>query len=123
MKSFLIPFVTTFFLSSCASFFGPTGPTTQEIVDSWMGVDESTLISQWGIPSRTYQSGDQKFLEYTFGGTSYTTTTNENLRNNPYTCNQYYCPPPTAITYQNNYSCNFRFTITGEIISGVTSNC
>ena len=110
MKSSLIIFVSAFLLSSCVSYSEPR-MTIKEVMETWIGHNESSLISSWGIPTRTYESGNQKFLEYTYGRTSYTTSTNANLRNNPYTCNQYYCPPPTATTYQNQYWCTYTITV------------
>ena len=115
MKSSLIIFVSAFLLSSCVSYSEPR-MTTKEVMETWIGHNESSLISSWGIPTRTYESGNQKFLEYTYGRTSYTTSTNANLRNNPYTCNQYYCPPPTATTYQNQYWCTYTITVENSII-------
>lgn len=39
--------------------------STADALNTWIGQDENTLISQWGIPSRTYElDNGVKLIEY-----------------------------------------------------------
>lgn len=38
-------------------------------LNSWVGQDEIKLVRLWGPPERTYEAGDSKFLQYSFGNT------------------------------------------------------
>ncbi len=113
MKIKILIFQIIFFLSACV--YGPQyNPSS--IMQSWMGQTESSLLQSWGIPTNSYQTGEIKIIEYIGVSTYYTTRTNDALRQNPYTCNQYYCPPRAATTYQNQSWCKRQFTIQEGIV-------
>jgi len=37
----------------------------ERVLQSWVGSTENQLIASWGVPTRTYENGGMKFLEYT----------------------------------------------------------
>ena len=61
MKSLFIAIVFTAFfaLSGCATTEG-----YKKILDSWLGMSEHALISQWGVPVRSYESNGILYLVY-----------------------------------------------------------
>ena len=106
----LILFATIFFISSCVSY----GPTLQQKINAYIGYTESTLISNFGIPTRTY-STDNGFLymEYTQSNSGSTVRqgTNDSLYSLPGYCTQYYCPPrQSSVTNYTNW-CTVTFVL------------
>jgi hypothetical protein len=92
------------FVSSCVA----PGPNINQSMAAWVGKTEGQLIASWGIPTKTYQTGNTKVLEWTNTATGYKTTSN---------CNQYYCPPaPTVNTRQVQYWCKQTFVLEGTIV-------
>lgn len=72
-------------------------------VDKFLGVSESALIADWGVPQRSHEVGKVKYLEY--------------LRDQSYT--QYIAP-----TYQTTYSSGIAYTTqTGGETYNVKLNC
>lgn len=95
--------IAILFLTGCAS-----EANFKNNVHSWLGATEQKLTATWGIPSRVYNSGDRKLLEYSsssnihmpgtqnystnyYGNTSYT-----NVYNNP----GYNIPLNCVVTFQ-----------------------
>tara|TARA_B110000444_G_C18233768_1_gene319952 strand:+ start:122 stop:355 length:234 start_codon:yes stop_codon:yes gene_type:complete len=57
----LILLSTFFLISSCVSY----GPTLQQKINAYVGYTESTIISNLGIPTRTYSADNGFFyMEY-----------------------------------------------------------
>ena len=52
----LIPFLA---LAACA-----TGPNINERLTTYVGRSELELVSTLGVPTRSYETGGQKFLQY-----------------------------------------------------------
>ena len=111
----LIPIFVLIFTVSCVA--PQPRMSTNDVMNSWIGSSESSLINSWGIPTRSYFSGNQKFIEYTYSSTSYQTRTNDGIRNNPYLCNEYFCPPRTATTSQVTYWCTYTITVENSKIT------
>ena len=40
------------------------GPTRAQVMAQYVGADEATLVQALGVPSRTFTTGDVKFLAY-----------------------------------------------------------
>ncbi len=50
-------FVVAFLLAGCT--------TTQSVMESWLGHEESQLLAQWGAPDKVYTTSDgKKFVEW-----------------------------------------------------------
>lgn len=41
------------------------------ILNTWIGQTEEKVISRWGLPTSTYQTGDKKYLTYTVSTSGY----------------------------------------------------
>ena len=64
--------VLCLFVSSCVA----PGPNIAQRMGAWVGKTEGQLIASWGIPTKTYQTGNTKVLEWTRTATGYKTTSN-----------------------------------------------
>lgn len=42
-----------------------------QMLDTWMGMPESQLLSKWGAPSSAYESGGVKYLTYSDSASGY----------------------------------------------------
>ncbi len=40
------------------------------VLQSWMGLPESSLVASWGIPHQDFESGNTRFLHYAYGYTT-----------------------------------------------------
>ncbi len=43
----------------------------QQILNTWSGQSESSLVSTWGVPSSVYEANGLKYLTYRRGSTGY----------------------------------------------------
>ena len=114
MKKFRL-FVIICFLSSCVSY----GPTLQQEINAYVGYSESTIVSNLGIPTRTYTAENGfTYLEYTRSNSGSTVRegTNDSLYNLPGYCTQYYCPPrQSSVTNYTNW-CTITFVLNQQKI-------
>ena len=60
----VLPLIALSLLAGCAS-----EAKYETRLNTWIGQDELKLVRSWGAPERTYESGDSKFLQYSFGNT------------------------------------------------------
>lgn len=51
--------LATLLMTGCAT----TG-NYEKMLNSWIGSSTDALINGWGIPDKTYSSGDKKYFEY-----------------------------------------------------------
>ncbi|MGE5538570.1 MAG: hypothetical protein ACM30I_08115 [Gemmatimonas sp.] len=85
----------------------------RESLSRWMGASESQLVSEWGVPERSYQVGDAKFLAFvdkhlqSVGGSSGWCSTGKK--------GQPYCMPPTAPHLQE-FRCETTFQIRNSVV-------
>ncbi len=114
MNKLLISSIFVLFVMNSCSLLFDTGPTFQQRVLFYVGKDEQIVINDNGLPHKTYESDGLKYLEYSYNSTGSRITTNEYLRNNPYTCNDYYCPPPSAKVRNYNNWCSVLFTVSSQ---------
>lgn len=70
---FLLLLIVSFHLIGC-------GATLQKKMQSWVGSDESQLLSSWGAPNSSLEAGDGKKI--------HTWITLWNYNGNVYTCRQ-----------------------------------
>ena len=106
----LILLSTFFLISSCVSY----GPTLQQQINAYVGYTESTIISNLGIPTRTYSANNGfLYMEYTqsSSGSTVRQGTNDNMYSLPGYCTQYYCPPrQSSVTNYTNW-CTVTFVL------------
>jgi len=50
----------------------PTTENYEKMLGTWVGAPEERLISAWGPPNQTYESGNSKYLTFIRGGATYT---------------------------------------------------
>tara|TARA_B100000989_G_C19432704_1_gene423756 strand:+ start:439 stop:822 length:384 start_codon:yes stop_codon:yes gene_type:complete len=86
-------------------------PSFQQRLQYYVYKDEQVLINDIGLPTNTYISGNIKYLEFSVSSTGTRVTNNEYLRNNPYTCNEYYCPPPQTTVKNYTKWCTLLFAV------------
>lgn len=93
---FILLFLTAGFLSACA-----TTAKYEAKLNTWVGKNESDLVSQWGVPNNTYSLNDgSKLIMYQHNGGSASV-------------------PIGNMYYTESYWCKTTFTIDG---SGVVKN-
>lgn len=116
MKNFLLASVVLLLVSGCSGFREKT--TT----DPWIGRSEEQVIDQMGVPARSYETADKKYMVYTassYGrpvgfGTTYVVTS------------MGYVFPVAGNTAYNGYTgtCETIFVINdGEVESWRSNNC
>lgn len=95
-------------------------------LQSWIGMDELSLIRAWGPPGATYMAGGHKFLEYSRSGSMFlpgvAPTYQTNVYGNTAYTNSYGGSPAMNI----QLSCITTFEIDGNTIIGGTwrgNNC
>jgi hypothetical protein len=121
----LFTFIGVVALSGC-SFFGTTEGYKQ-VLNTWIGASEASLIGTWGIPTNSYTSGNTKYLGYTDSQTisvpgtepSYHTDCGTTVSGNQIVCNTratggssgssrtYFCE--TTFEIVNGYVKNYSF--------------
>ena len=116
----IILLTSIFFLSGCVTYGNPV--SLQDKINSFRGLPEQNLISNWGIPTKTYSTENgMKYLEYTVSssGTTVRHGTNDNMYKLPGYCTQYYCPPRQSTVTTNTKWCTVTFVLNKEkIIQG-----
>lgn len=63
-----IALLSSLLLSACATY---TTAAYEQILDTFIGDTEQQIISVWGVPDRTFESGENKYFVYTRKETSY----------------------------------------------------
>lgn len=112
MKNMLIALVFGFLLAGCA-----TEAKYNEMLDTWMGSQESELISKWGVPSSVYETDGTKYLTYRYSSTGYVPGTppsyQTNIIGNTVYTNR--VGGTSGMVYQS--SCDTTFTVkSGKIV-------
>jgi hypothetical protein len=64
MKKIILSLI--FLLSGCA-----TTANYENILNSWVGLPETSLIEKWGIPNSVYEAGGVKYLSYSKSQSGY----------------------------------------------------
>ena len=69
MKKILILSLIAFF-TGCVSV---SSKGYEQLLDTWIGSGEDQLISQWGVPTSSYETNDHKYLKFHkgYGWTQY----------------------------------------------------
>ena len=112
-------FIFIFLISSCVTY----GPSLQERINTYVGMSESNLIRNLGIPTRTYSTEDgYTYIEYSksSSGSVVRVGTNDSMYNLPGYCTQYYCPPrQSSVTNYTNW-CTYTFVLNKNkvVVSG-----
>lgn len=60
-----IALLSSLLLSACATY---TTAAYEQILDTFIGDTEQQIISVWGVPDRTFESGENKYFVYTRQG-------------------------------------------------------
>ena len=60
--------LTTLVLSGCVTY---TTAAYEQILNRFVGMTETQIISQWGVPDKVFESGNNKYFVYTRKETSY----------------------------------------------------
>ena len=103
-------------LSGCVS---KTGNGYSFIVDTWIGSPEINLVRSWGAPTRTYEAGGSRFVEYvdrrtvSYSGTAPTYHVGTDYFGNP-TVDVIGGIAPSTVTY----TCRTTFEISRGVIVG-----
>lgn len=108
----IILVLTTLFIASCA-----TQGKYKEILNSWVGSSESSLISSWGIPSSVYETNGLKYLTFRNNSTGYLpgtpgTAQTTIIGNTAYT--NYYGGTSGVML---NFNCETTFVVSDGVIS------
>lgn len=61
----IVVLMTLVAMAGCAS---KPRMSIRQVLDTYVGRPESELLSRWGAPSQTYESGKQKYLTYLQNG-------------------------------------------------------
>lgn len=74
MKKLISILCLGLFLGACTTV--STAVSTKgygQQLDTWLGSTEDNLISQWGIPTSSYETGEHKYLKFhkNYGWTQY----------------------------------------------------
>ena len=93
-------------LAACA-----TEAKYQEVLKTWMGLNEVELVNQWGPPDRVYELEGNRYITYVRGGTAYLPGTSPSYQTRVIGNTAYTNPvggvPPMII----NTSCVTTFTV------------
>ena len=102
---------TLFLLMSCA-----TTANYENILESWVGHPESELVSSWGIPDGSYETGEKKYLIYNYSKSSYIPGTKPSYRTNIIGNTAYTTSSGGSPGFMVNKRCKTTFTITNGTI-------
>ena len=87
-------------------------------LNTWVDQDELKLIRLWGPPERVYESGDSKFLQYSFSNSLFLPGTPSTATTNLYGNTAYTTINPGVPAQRFDYVCATTFEIKSSKITG-----
>lgn len=64
IKKLALSIALSIYIAIISGCFYESGPSLEEIMDSWLGAPVEKLIDSWGIPTKEYKVGDIIYLTY-----------------------------------------------------------
>ena len=104
--------VTTGLLVGCA-----TTANYEKVLNSWVGSQESALVSSWGPPSSVYQSDGVKYLTYSKSNSGYIPGVAPSYQTTYVGNTAYTNPVGGSPGFAYNSNCSTTFTVANRVIT------
>ena len=112
MKKLLFLIIPLVLLFGCA-----TTANYEKVLNSWVGSQESALVSSWGPPSSVYQSDRVKYLTYSKSNSGYVPGVAPSYQTTYVGNTAYTSPVGGSPGFAYNSNCSTTFTVTSGVIT------